>query len=293
MIRVPRAGVTIIELMVALAVMAGLAAILIPAVQSARGTSRRLACSARLKEIGVASHALHSAIGRFPATGEAYRELHEAMGFPLDSSGNLPGFAPGFQCPADSWATGGGVSKNYVLNAGTMTRFADHVRNGYAPLLRERVATEISDGLSTTAAFSERLVIRYSSSAADVWAGPERHLWWTEPVPDETRANDPIALQRCVERRTSQLPLRLWLIDSSGRGYDHRITPNRPGCWVGAFPDAQPDDPLVPASSEHHGGVNVLFADGHVAFIADQIDVAVWRALGTINGGEPVEGNME
>ena len=40
--------------------------------------------------------------------------------------------------------------------------------------------------------------------------------------------------------------------------------------------------------SRHHGGANVLFADGHVAFLTNETDVAVHRALHSIHGGEVV-----
>ena len=40
------------------------------------------------------------------------------------------------------------------------------------------------------------------------------------------------------------------------------------------------------ARSNHSGGVNVLFADGSVRFIADTIEPRTWRALGTRAGGE-------
>ncbi|MFM9057706.1 MAG: DUF1559 domain-containing protein [Planctomycetaceae bacterium] len=39
--------------------------------------------------------------------------------------------------------------------------------------------------------------------------------------------------------------------------------------------------------SFHRGGANVLFADAHVAFLADSTDVTVHRGLHSINGGEP------
>ena len=45
---------------------------------------------------------------------------------------------------------------------------------------------------------------------------------------------------------------------------------------------------LMTARSAHSGGVNLLFADGHAAFVNDGIDLKVWRAWGTPNGGEPV-----
>ncbi len=43
------------------------------------------------------------------------------------------------------------------------------------------------------------------------------------------------------------------------------------------------------AGSRHPGdGANTLFLDGHVRFIADTVDLATWRALGTRSGGEIV-----
>ena len=45
------------------------------------------------------------------------------------------------------------------------------------------------------------------------------------------------------------------------------------------------------AGSAHPSGANVLFADGHVAFVKDSISLPTWRALGTRNGGEVVSGD--
>jgi prepilin-type processing-associated H-X9-DG protein len=47
----------------------------------------------------------------------------------------------------------------------------------------------------------------------------------------------------------------------------------------------------VAASSYHAGGVNVVFADGHVQFIRDSINFANWQAMGTMNGGEVISEN--
>ena len=38
--------------------------------------------------------------------------------------------------------------------------------------------------------------------------------------------------------------------------------------------------------SRHSGGVNVALCDGSVHFIDEGIDVLIWRAMGTIDGGE-------
>jgi prepilin-type N-terminal cleavage/methylation domain-containing protein/prepilin-type processing-associated H-X9-DG protein len=40
--------------------------------------------------------------------------------------------------------------------------------------------------------------------------------------------------------------------------------------------------------SDHAGGGGFLFADGHVVFVAETIDMAIYRALSTIAGGETI-----
>jgi prepilin-type processing-associated H-X9-DG protein len=38
------------------------------------------------------------------------------------------------------------------------------------------------------------------------------------------------------------------------------------------------------ASSEHSNGVNVLFGDGHITFVSNNVELVVWRAFGSRNG---------
>jgi prepilin-type processing-associated H-X9-DG protein len=45
----------------------------------------------------------------------------------------------------------------------------------------------------------------------------------------------------------------------------------------------------VAARSMHPGGVNVLYADGHVEFTSETSDLLAWRAISTIAGGEVVQ----
>jgi prepilin-type processing-associated H-X9-DG protein len=40
------------------------------------------------------------------------------------------------------------------------------------------------------------------------------------------------------------------------------------------------------ARSKHSGGVQAAFCDGAVQFMSDNIDLSVWQAAGTVNGGE-------
>ena len=61
-----RRGFTLIELLVVIAIIAVLIALLLPAVQAAREAARRAQCANNLKQIGLALHNYHQAVGAFP-----------------------------------------------------------------------------------------------------------------------------------------------------------------------------------------------------------------------------------
>ncbi len=76
--------------------------------------------------------------------------------------------------------------------------------------------------------------------------------------------------------------------------YSHTMTPNqggheRPGfnqydCGDGSYFEAH-----KAARSYHTGGVNIAFCDGSVRFMTDRVPLTIWAAMGTRNGGEPVD----
>ena len=52
-----------------------------------------------------------------------------------------------------------------------------------------------------------------------------------------------------------------------------------------------PSFAAITSRSYHPGGVNVLMADGSAKFVKSTVDGMLWRALGTVAGGEVIPGD--
>ena len=316
-VRSQKRGFTLIELLVVIAIIGILIALLLPAVQAARETARKMRCRNNLKQIGVALHNYVNTHRCFPP-GYLYKphpdgnqagfswgalilpfleleNLHRQFDFnvPIFDDGNCQvreTHVSVFLCPSDP------VSHYKFVEMGDPPKeryaMADYVGNFGSPDLdftpddsdgvfsrnsSTRFA-DVIDGLSNTFCIGERVNgVRYQGS----WGVSS--IFAVSGVP-----------QRVVPWHGQH---------EGGNGHTHFET-----AWAGAARDY--NDPTddhghmvlfhtahTPNSLEtddrditapHSGIAHFVMGDGSVQSISQLIDFAVYAALGTREGGEVV-----
>jgi prepilin-type N-terminal cleavage/methylation domain-containing protein/prepilin-type processing-associated H-X9-DG protein len=162
--------------------------------------------------------------------------------------------------------------------------------------------SDILDGLSNTAAYSERVKgigstftgydpVRPTSAEMSVnISTAQTNGVFGDAVPNvyyaACKALNPYITTGTFNTSGSISSGEYWWDGHYETGnYNHVMTPNTWSCddaandWVN---DGGASDP----SSHHNGGVNILFADGSVRFVKDSVNTNAWWALGSRNGGE-------
>ena len=280
-----RSAFTIIEVLVSLTVVGLLMALLVPAVQSARASAQLTECRNNLKQIGVAIHVVQDAKQRLSCD---YKVLfHHGMGVPgydRFSGSVIYDLGPLFQCPSDPNTKTDGGGASYHASSGALFGAGNgyfHVSDLNGP--GSRSASEFTDGLSQTTAFSERAILNQADQLSP-HDDPKKYAAWLSS-PMWTPGEEQQYVQLCRSSGTSGVPLFL----PFAYGYSHLLTPNTRGCWNSPPVNDLRLQAYMSASSYHAGGVNVLFVDGHVSFVSDSVDEKVWQALGTINGDEAID----
>ena len=296
-----RKAFTLIELLVVIAIISILLGLLLPAVQKVRESANRIKCQNNLKQIGLACHQYHDTHKSFPSgylASAPYPETTPGWGWaafllpyieqenlyrqvdfrqPVEKSSAIQTPLAIFQCPSDEPPV-----PDFPLTDVTFAPMCTAAASSYAATVgqdasevdaptgdgvfyrnsKTRIA-DIPDGTSQTVLLGDRAWVQTNG----IWAGApngaicrpgEANVWPNATGPTQA----------------------LILVHNN---------------WINITTDA--DGGLDDFSSNHPGGVNLLFADGSVHFIhsitSDGPERRAFWALGTRAGGEVIDGSLD
>ena len=317
-----RSAFTLVELLVVIAIIGILVGLLLPAVQAAREAARRMQCTNNMRQVGMATLNYEASYKRLPASrisrtadrlGPASsisvharllpfmeaNELFRNVDFTVEWNDPRNDFARNtsvatFRCPSDPSSTVpanvGGLN-NYYVNSGTVPLWN---RTTASPLpgipdcdgvfYRDSFLklSSIMDGLSNTAAVSERMTGDFSNTKVSVRT--DTFQPGTQPMnaADAYRDCYAIDLNDVSKQGFSDIGAPWIRGYHSTTEYYHIAPPQGRSCM---FP---PGRIMTTANSQHGAMVNMTFIDGSTHSVSSSVDLNVYRAIGSRNGGEVV-----
>lgn len=299
---------TLIEILVVIGIVSIVAALTAAAVSSVRNSARSALCANNLRQIGLALNSYASAFGAFPQSNSGkgysphvvilpfleqasvYHSINGSVSITSEQELNTTMrkiVLSTYVCPSDGVASSMTGITNYAGNRGVGYTKTGNKDNGiFTSSMRSQPVTysSVTDGTSSTIAMAEWLIGPRIILSRDV----RRTTFETPNERMEEHELDAF-VEECKSLDISKSKLsplvkgREWMHGDLGSSlYNHNIEIGGRTCTN----DGLVQQGAWTAGSDHSGGANVVFVDGHVRFLTSTIAQAAWRSLGTRAGGE-------
>jgi prepilin-type N-terminal cleavage/methylation domain-containing protein len=287
-----RRAFTLVELLVVIAIIGILIALLLPAIQAARESARRMSCTNNLKQIGLALQLYHDSNQKLPSGWTAYDSNNKpyALGtpgwgwatriLPYMESGSISKGSINFKLPmsdsANAYVRTLNVADFRCPSDPNKLKFIDDED----PLHQELAVGNYVGVFGTANIHDCKLVPAGQKCTSDGVFSHNSEMSFAD-------IRDGLSHTFMVGERSSLLAYSTWVgspaNDDCGPGLVLGSALDPPNL-LGYGTDADPHN----FSSRHSQGTNFVSGDGSVRLVEQNIDLAVYRALCTRAAGDSI-----